>query len=152
MNKINEDFFNSTADATIHKLQRRVAQLERKIEEFKEYDKKRQEYYKDALIRLGQMESFVEEEMLSDNKLKKLKAYKEEAVIHAKHRYLDRIARLTDIEIVSTYDKETSEKTILSLRTEVNKLRRDNSELIYKYEQLLKQTSQSVEGPKSDGE
>ena len=70
MNKINEEFFNSTADATIHKLQRRVAQLERKIEEFKEYDKKRQEYYKDALIRLGQMESFVEE-MLSDNKLKK---------------------------------------------------------------------------------
>ena len=151
MNKINEEFFNSTADATIHKLQRRVAQLERKIEEFKEYDKKRQEYYKDALIRLGQMESFVEE-MLSDNKFKKLKAYKEEAVIHAKHRYLDRIARLTDIEIVSTYDKETSEKTILILRAEVNKLRRDNSELIYKYEQLLKQTSQSVEGPKSDGE
>ena len=38
-----------------------IGKLKSKIETFKKYDKERQAYYKDALIRLGQLESYFEE-------------------------------------------------------------------------------------------
>lgn len=38
-----------------------IGKLKSKIEAFKKYDKERQAYYKDALNRLGQLESYFEE-------------------------------------------------------------------------------------------
>ena len=49
----------------------KIAALEKTIKSFKEYDKERKEYYKEKLIRLGELESLLLEIEESDDKLRK---------------------------------------------------------------------------------
>ena len=51
---LNEDLFLDQKD-------REIARLKAIIEQFKRYDKERKEYYSSKLIRLGQLESYVQE-------------------------------------------------------------------------------------------
>ena len=46
---------------SVRSLKKKIETLENTIENFKRYDQNRKEYYKDAMIRLGQLESFMEE-------------------------------------------------------------------------------------------
>lgn len=61
----------------LNPLEIKIGRLKSKLEEFKRYDKERREYYRDALFRLGELESLVDE---ADPELKlrnKIKAQKQ---------------------------------------------------------------------------
>ena len=119
-----------TDDIYISKLLARIQFLERKIEEFKEYDKKRSEYYKESMVKPGQLESFVDEVCDTNQLASKLKAYKETIKIHKKRAYLDKIAKLSEIEVISTYDKMFYESKIENLQKDIKTLRKNNETLI----------------------
>ena len=138
---LNEDLLNDTAPSSILKLQAKIAKLERTIESFKEYDKQRTEYYKDAIIRLGQLEAFVEEISTEDKKVKKLIAYKEQLKLLNKKCFLDNISRLSDIEIISTYDSIASKQEAEKLRATIKSLRASYKTLLDKYMALINKTS-----------
>lgn len=53
---LNEDFFDEK-DRRILALKMEIKRLRGTVRSFKEYDAKRKEYYKDALIRLGKLEA-----------------------------------------------------------------------------------------------
>ena len=73
-----------TDEIYISKLLARINNLEKKIEEFKEYDKKRSEYYQESMVKLGQLESFVEEVCETNNLASKLKVYKDTIKVYNK--------------------------------------------------------------------
>ena len=62
---LNENILNPD-DIEKNKLLERIKHLENTITQFKEYDKQRVAYYKDAMIKLGELESFVDEIMEKD--------------------------------------------------------------------------------------
>lgn len=138
---LNEELLNDTASTTIPKLQAKIAQLEKTIESFKEYDKKRTEYYKDAIIRLGQLEAYVEEISSEDKKVQLLQKYKEQIIQYNKKCFLDKICRMSDIEIVSTYDSITAQQREAQLKSTIETLRANHQDLINKYLALINKTS-----------
>ena len=119
-----------TDEIYISKLLARVNNLEKKIEEFKEYDKKRSEYYKESMVKLGQLESFVEEVCETNNLASKLKVYKDKIKVYNKRIFLDKIAQLSDLEVVSTYDKMFYESKIENMQRDIKILRKNNESLI----------------------
>lgn len=119
-----------TDEIYISKLLARINNLEKKIEEFKEYDKKRSEYYKESMVKLGQLESFVEEVCETNNLASKLKVYKDTIKVYNKRIFLDKIAQLSDLEVVSTYDKMFYESKIENLQRDIKILRKNNESLI----------------------
>lgn len=119
-----------TDEIYISKLLARINNLEKKIEEFKEYDKKRSEYYKESMVKLGQLESFVEEVCETNNLASKLKVYKDTIKVYNKRIFLDKIAQLSDLEVVSTYDKIFYESKIENLQRDIKILRKNNESLI----------------------
>lgn len=138
---LNEELLNDTASTSIPKLKAKIAQLEKTIEAFKKYDKKRTEYYKDAIIRLGQLESFVEEISSEDKKVQLLQKYKEQIIHYNKKCFLDKICRMSDIEIISTYDSITSQQREAQLKATIDTLRANHKDLINKYLALINKTS-----------
>ena len=137
----NEELINDSATDTIARLQARIYQLESTIEAFKKYDKKRKEYYKNAIIKLGQLEAFVEEISSEDEKVTKLKIYKEQLSLYNKKSFLDKISRLSDIEIVATYDSTYAKQREKQLKATVDSLRASNRDLFNKYFALLNKTA-----------
>ena len=119
-----------TDEIYISKLLARINNLEKKIEEFKEYDKKRSEYYKESMVKLGQLQSFVEEVCETNNLASKLKVYKDKIKVYNKRIFLDKIAQLSDLEVVSTYDKMFYESKIENLQRDIKILRKNNESLI----------------------
>ena len=119
-----------TDEIYISKLLARINNLEKKIEEFKEYDKKRSEYYKESMVKLGQLESFVEEVCETNNLASKLKVYKDKIKVYNKRIFLDKIAQLSDLEVVSTYDKMFYESKIENMQRDIKILRKNNESLI----------------------
>ena len=119
-----------TDEIYISKLLARINNLEKKIEEFKEYDKKRSEYYQESMVKLGQLESFVEEVCETNNLASKLKVYKDKIKVYNKRIFLDKIAQLSDLEVVSTYDKMFYESKIENLQRDIKILRKNNESLI----------------------
>ncbi len=119
-----------TDEIYISKLLARINNLEKKIEEFKEYDKKRSEYYQESMVKLGQLESFVEEVCETNNLASKLKVYKDTIKVYNKRIFLDKIAQLSDLEVVSTYDKMFYESKIENLQRDIKILRKNNESLI----------------------
>ena len=101
---------------SVRSLKKKIETLENTIENFKRYDQNRKEYYKDAMIRLGQLESFMEEIEEKDKLVLKLKRYKEIIGIYERKQFLSKIENLTDEEIVSTYNKVAYEEELKSLR------------------------------------
>jgi DNA repair exonuclease SbcCD ATPase subunit len=137
---LNENLFNSD-DIEKKKLLERIKHLENTITQFKEYDKQRVAYYKDAMIKLGELESFVDEIMEKDKLAQKLARQKEQLRILQDRVILDKIARLSDIEVVSSYEKITTEKKIKEIKTKYKQLKSNFDTLLSRYFQLLKLVS-----------
>ena len=61
-------------DLIIGKLRLKVQSLQDKLKDFKEYDEERKAYYKDVLQRLGELESWADEQDPAGSLRKRLKA------------------------------------------------------------------------------
>lgn len=137
---LNENILNPD-DIEKTKLLERIKHLENTITQFKEYDKQRVAYYKDAMIKLGELESFVDDLMEKDKLAQKLARQKEQLRILQDRVILDKIARLSDIEVVSSYEKITTEKKIKEIKTKYKQLKSNFDTLLSRYFQLLKLVS-----------
>lgn len=116
----------------IYKLKKKVSKLEKIIQDFKEYDLKRKEYYKDLEMKVGQLESYIEEIEDTSKILELNKKYKEQLTILNKKVYLNKIAELSDEEIVNLYYNKTLKEQLKKRDSEIKRLREANSQLILK--------------------
>jgi hypothetical protein len=73
----------------------------------------------------------------------KLKRYKEIIRIQDQRQYLNKIAQMSDLEVVNTYDKEINAGRIKELKAKLKILRETNSDLIYKLCQIQNQDPQT---------
>lgn len=115
----------------------KIGQLKAEIEAFKKYDEKRKAYYKDALIRLGELESLIDE-VDPEGKLRdKLKAQRKtiaqlQLVIQAQ-----KIEIPEDLNLVKALvEIDNLRKQLAKARKEVNLHQKTISELIYKLNQV----------------
>ena len=115
----------------------KIGQLKAEIEAFKKYDEKRKAYYKDALIRLGELESLIDE-VDPEKKLRdKLKAQRKtiaqlQLVIQAQ-----KIEIPEDLNLVKALvEIDNLRKQLAKARKEVNLHQKTISELIYKLNQV----------------
>lgn len=96
-----------------------IGKLKSKIEAFKKYDAERKVYYKDALIRLGELESLIDEADL-DRKLRdKIKAQRKtitglQAALYAK-----------GVEFPSDFDLIKAKAEIVKLQNNLNKTKKE---------------------------
>ena len=128
---LNEDLL-TLDEIEIYKLKKKVSKLEKIIQDFKEYDLKRKEYYKDLEMKVGQLESYIEEIEDASKILELNKKYKEQLTILNKKVYLNKIAELSDEEIVNLYDNKTLKEQLEKRDSEIKRLRETNSQLILK--------------------
>ena len=111
----------------------KIGQLKAEIKAFKKYDEERKAYYKDALIRLGELESLIDE-VDPEKKLRdKLKAqrktiYQLQLAIKAQ-----KIEIPEDLNLVKALvEIDNLRKQLTKARKEVNLHQKTISELIYK--------------------
>lgn len=124
---LNKELFDDPKDAEI-------ARLKMTIEKFKEYDKKRKEYYAGKMQRLGELESYVQE-IDTETEIGKLK--ETIAKLRKEVSRLTKVVQVHHIEETRT-DDELSEVISLDalrqrnkcLAEEVVKLRKEKSEWI----------------------
>lgn len=97
----------------------KIGQLKAAIEAFKKYDEKRKAYYKDALIRLGELESLIDE-VDPEGKLRdKLKAQRKTIA------QLQLVIEAQKIEIPEDLNLVKALVEIDNLRKQLAKARRD---------------------------
>lgn len=135
---LNKDLFDSPKDLEIAQLRKRIETLEKAINHFKEYDKERNKQLSDALIKIGQLKSYIEELNDTDQmilKLKqlklKIKEYKKHLSILNKRVFLDRVMRMSDDELYELYDRKTMEFQLSENNKKIKQLTAKNRELIY---------------------
>lgn len=95
---LNKDLFTKH-ELEIAKYKAKIAQLEKTISAFKEYDCKRKKYYEDSMNRLGKLEAYVQELEDTSELVRKNKSYKQSLTILNKRVFLDKIARMSDAEV-----------------------------------------------------
>jgi chromosome segregation ATPase len=132
---INEDLFNEK-DLIIAKQKQRIEHLERCISDFKQYDKERKEYYSALDIKVGELESYIEELESKECAAKKIKELnkkleartQELRVLHARG-YLEKMSDMADITAIVTANKlqlqqqlQKANETIRQLRKTMTKL------------------------------
>lgn len=123
------------------KLITKINKLQNTIKAFKKYDKNRKEYYKDAMIRLGQLESELDEADPKGTYKKKIHNLRNLVNILQNKLKIKDIKELEDVNLLDALAKvkmyqDRNEK----LEGTVNRLRKENRELIYK---LLKTTNET---------
>lgn len=123
------------------KLITKINKLQNTIKAFKKYDKDRKEYYKDAMIRLGQLESELDEADPKGTYKKKIHNLKNLVNILQNKLKIKDVKELEDVNLLDALAKvkiyqDRNEK----LEGTVNRLRKENRELIYK---LLKTTNET---------
>lgn len=123
------------------KLITKINKLQNTIKAFKKYDKDRKEYYKDAMIRLGQLESELDEADPKGTYKKKIHNLRNLVNILQNKLKIKDIKELEDVNLLDALAKvkmyqDRNEK----LEGTVNRLRKENRELIYK---LLKTTNET---------
>lgn len=116
----------------ILRLRNKVSKLEKTIQDFKEYDAKRKEYYKDLEIKVGQLESYIEEIEDTSKILELNKKYREQLSILNKKVYLNKIAELSDGEITILFTNNTLREQLKDRDSEIKRLREANQQLILK--------------------
>lgn len=116
----------------ILRLRNKVSKLEKTIQDFKEYDAKRKEYYKDLEIKVGQLESYIEEIEDTSKILELNKKYREQLSILSKKVYLNKIAELSDGEITILFTNNTLREQLKDRDSEIKRLREANQQLILK--------------------
>lgn len=124
---LNKKLFEDPKDAEI-------ARLKMAIEKFKEYDKRRKEYYADKMKRLGELESYVEE-LDTETEIGKLK----ETILKLR-KEVSRLAKViqvrqieetrTDEELSEVLSRDALRQRNKALTEEVVKLRKEKSEWI----------------------
>lgn len=133
---MNPDLLNPT-QVYIGRLKSKINTLEKTIAEFKKYDKKRKEYYKDLAIRVGELESELAEYKDLEDPTGKLqnKIKMQRNTI----RSLQAILNIKNEEFPEDMDLISAKNEIKSLREKVevltktnNHLRNSVSELCYK--------------------
>lgn len=129
---LNEELIDKK-DLVIAKLKLKISRLEEAIKDFKAYDKERKEYYSGLRVRVGQLESYIQE-LENDPELKHLKVlnngYKKQLGILSKRVFLDKIARMTDEEVNSTFTEVNLRELLKKKTQECTKLRKAKSELL----------------------
>ena len=115
----------------------KIGQLKAEIEAFKKYDEKRKAYYKDALIRLGELESLIDEVDPEKHLRGKLKAQRNtinqlQLAIEAQKIEIPENMNLAKA-IVEIHKLQ---KQLAKAIRELNLYRKTNSELIYKLNQV----------------
>ena len=123
------------------KLITKINKLQNTIKAFKKYDKDRKEYYKDAMIRLGQLESELDEADPKGTYKKKIHNLRNLVNILQNKLKIKDIKELEDVNLLDALAKvkmyqDRNEK----LEGTVNRLRKENRELICK---LLKTTNET---------
>lgn len=133
---LNEDLFLDQKD-------REIARLKAIIEQFKRYDKERKEYYSSKLIRLGQLESYVQEINNSiENKDEKNKTIlRLNQIIHNQRTELKSLQKIMsrkninieqEKENLETIDLVKLKKELKTLRDENIKLKKEIGNLVYR--------------------
>ena len=114
----------------------KIGQLKAEIEAFKKYDEKRKAYYKDALIRLGELESLIDEVDPEKKLRNKLKAQRKtiaelQLVIESQ-----KIEIPEDLNLVKALvEIDNLRKQLAKARKEITQHQKTISELIYKLNQ-----------------
>lgn len=115
----------------------KIGQLKAEIEAFKKYDEQRKAYYKDALIRLGELEPLIDE-VDPEGKLRaKLKAqrktiYQLQLAIKAQ-----KIEIPEDLNLVKALEEiDNLRKQLTKAKKEITHHQNTISELIYKLNQV----------------
>lgn len=126
---LNKKLFEDPKDAEI-------ARLKMAIEKFKEYDKKRKEYYSGKMQRLGELESYVQE-IDTETEIGKLKdtimGLRKEVSRLSKEIQVRRIEETrTDEELSEVLSRDALRQRNKKLTEEVVKLRKEKSEWITK--------------------
>lgn len=133
---LNEDLFSDQKD-------KEIARLKATIEQFKKYDKERKEYYSSKLIRLGQLESYVQEinNSIEDKDEKDKTILRLNQIIHNQRtelRSLQKIMSQKNIDIeqekenLETIDLVKLKKELKTLKDENIKLKKEIGNLVYR--------------------
>lgn len=123
---MNPDLLNPT-QVYIGRLKSKISTLENTITEFKKYDKKRKEYYKNLAIRVGELESELAEYKDSEDPTGKLqnKIKMQRNTI----RSLQAILNIKNEEFPKDMDLISAKNEIKSLKEKVEVLTKTNSHL-----------------------
>ena len=121
---MNPDLVTPT-DLIIGKLKGKIQSLQDELQKFKEYDEERKAYYKDALQRLGELESLVDEQDPVGKLRRRVKAQKGQIDTLQK---LWKIAR-TSPEIPKDFDKAAAIIENADLKALNKKLSQKNRQL-----------------------
>ena len=118
-----------------------IARLKMAIEKFKEYDKRRKEYYAEKMKRLGELESYVQE-LDTETEIGKLKdtimKLRKEVSRLSKEINVRRIEETrTDEELSDILSRDELRKRNKRMSEELVRLRKDKSDLIAKLNMAL---------------
>ena len=107
---LNEELFDNKKDA-------RIVDLTQKIEAFKRYDEKRKEYYRKALIRLGEAEEILDSMEADDPR------YAIKGLVKAKNAKIHELQNKFSVELLAK-DKEINnlKLEILELKAKIENL------------------------------
>lgn len=129
MSKIwNRDTILDQKDLKIAQLSSEIRKLKKTIEAFKEYDAKRTAEIKDALIRLGELESQQDErdyEKGISELRKKYKAFKKQVAALSAKLHIQKVIEMNDEEALIVVNNKLRNEELVKLRNENAKLRKD---------------------------
>jgi predicted nucleic acid-binding Zn-ribbon protein len=124
----NEDAFLDPKDLKIAKLSLKIDKLEKTIEAFKEYDKKRTLELKESLIRLGELESEQDEKDYKDKTSglkKEIKKYKKQISVLSAKLHIQKVIEMGDEEALTLVNNKLRDEELVRLRNECGKLRKE---------------------------
>lgn len=111
-----------------------IAKLKRTIDKFKKYDKERKEYYREALVELGELKEFVESDDITYAMSQKIKNYKKAITDMTKS-----INYCKALEAGIAIDELDSEKVkIAALQKKISDLKKDNEKYLLEIVKLRK--------------
>lgn len=127
----NRALFNSKKDMEIARLKWEIEKRDRTIKAFKEYDEERKKYYSDALRRLGEAESLLQEIEDTNDLARKLLVYKDE-ISRLNLRIMTAKVQetMTDEEMREVCQYKRIKEQNENLRKEVESLHRTVNELL----------------------
>ena len=117
-----------------------IAKLKRTIDKFKKYDKERKEYYREALIELGELKEFVESDDITYAMSQKIKNYKKTITDMTKS-----INYCKALEAGIAIDKLDSEDVkIAVLQKKISDLKKDNEKYLLEIVKLRKELNDKI--------
>lgn len=142
---MNPDLVTPT-DLIIGKLKSKIQSLQDELQKFKEYDEERKAYYKDALQRLGELESLVDEQDPAGKLRRRVKAQKGQIDTLQKlwkiartspeiPKDFDKAAAITENADLKALNKKLSQKN-RQLTKDNLRLQKENIYLQYRYESI----------------